>query len=105
RHQQSLLVRKLAFRAAVEKVRYVRVLLGFGQTKVSHAQAGKHLGQNIARWFRRKSDRQRISLVVHGETHKVRVRSIRRGKRVEAGHRDRAGDLPRAVSAKVEEDD
>ena len=98
-------MRELLLSATVEKVCDVRVLLGFGHAVVLNLVHRKDTGQNVTRHFRRKRHRQWVRFVVHGEADKVSVRTIRRREIGKAGHGDRTGDLPRAIRAKVEEDD
>src|ERR1043165_5144839 len=97
-------MRKFALSAAIEKIRDVCVLLSLSKTKVVHTQPGKHFRENNERQLGRKSHRQRISYVVNRETNKVCVRPVRRRKIIEARNCQRARDLPRAIGAKIEED-
>ena len=96
-------MRELLLSPAVEEVGNVRVFFSLRHAIVFNFIHREHPGENVARDLRRKGDRQRISLVVNGETDKVCVRAIRCGEVCEAGNRDGAGDLARAVGAKVKE--
>src|SRR2546423_12365679 len=104
RHQQALLVRELAFRAAVEKVSDVRVLLSLGHAIVFNFADREDVGQDISRlrWWKRYG--QRIALVVNRKADKVCVRPVGLRKITEARDGQRAGDLPRPIRAKVEKD-
>src|SRR5262249_9796476 len=104
RYQQTFLVRKLALSPAIEEIGYVRVFLGFSETKIVDFMHGKDAGQDVARQLGRKRDRQRISLVVNRKANKVCVWSIQRGELIEAGNCQRARNLPCAISTEVEED-
>src|SRR5205814_125060 len=104
RHQQSLLVRKLALSAAIEKVSNVRIFLSLSHAIIPHVQRCKYLRQNISWQFRRERNRQRIVLVINRETHKVHMGTIWNCKIIEAGNGKGAGDLASSIRPKIKED-
>ena len=105
RDQDAVLAGIRLLASAVEEVRDVRVLLGFGEPQVGAAAGGEDVGE-VAR-----------QVCGSNTTGKPNVRSytvivvqwtIGRGRTIEAVEvveRDRARDLARAVRAEVEEDD
>src|SRR4029453_9852173 len=97
-------MRKLALSAAVEEVSDVRVLLSLSHAIVVDASNRKDIRQDVSRQLRRKSDRQRIGLVINREANIVSMRPVRRREIIETRYGEGAGDLARAVGPKVEED-
>ena len=65
RHQQPLLAGKFFFRAAVEKISYVRVLFGFGKPEVLQAEAREHVCQNVLMLLSPKRDGERKGHVIN----------------------------------------
>src|SRR5438876_10807463 len=101
-HQQSLLAAKLLFRAPIEEIGDVGVLLGFGETKVFDAKTREHVGENGLVLARGKGDRQRNRDVVNREANEIDRRSIRNRKLVKTCDSQHSRDLARAVGTKVE---
>ena len=65
RHQQALLAAKLFFRAAIEEIGDVGVLLGLREPKILDAKTREDVGENVLVLARRKRDRQRKRHVVN----------------------------------------
>src|SRR5437667_4032092 len=101
---QALRVWELAFRSAVEKIGYVRVLLSLGKSIVFDFIGRKNTRQSVPGQFRWKRDRQRIRFIVNREANEVSMRPVRRRKIIEARHRQRAGNLAGTIGSEVEED-
>ena len=73
RHQYPLFSRKWLLHAAVEEVRYMCVLLGFGDTQISHVQSAHDVCQNVRHRFRWNHHRQAEVLVVAGHANVFQI--------------------------------
>ena len=120
-YHHAVLAGKRLLDAAVEEIGHVGVLLGLGYAQIAQVAVGHHVRQDVGQRFGRRDDRQGKVFVVarHADVGQVFGNAVARDDAVEifpafefaavlrrevAVARQAAGDLPRAIGAKIKVD-